>query len=536
MKEKKKHPFRWLWVTPLVILGILGLVVGVIYGCFYDSSIQQVNVKDDMALQEVMNRTIVDSLSMTEEDDKVSIVLDEDDFNQLLHNAYLEMDDQIKTYVKQICVDVNKNVFTFYVSAKVPMFQTRLALETTIVEENGEIVFNITNLKLGRIGGLFDFAKSILSNVVNDNLFNDLFAKAGLNIKSDLANKRFTYNETTLVNDIKLLAGANGDMETFTPFIDTFFDKGLVDFDFENHNGIGVIIDISSLEHNEEYDFCLSEDHLDLDLIKYRDHITTLLNNRTILPTYIDECLSYLIHGYSDVDEGEFKTLIDNDTTIFSEIGINNTKTYIGLDLPVGLKISDSFEQYMSENYANLQHSIENHEKCTLTLVDEKDIDNFLKSSPCIGHATSLYYLDDDGKYVVNFIAITDMYCNIVNDELYFILDISFNGCVTKIILDMSIDSCTNQQFTLKANKILYGVQEIDDHLLEYVFNLMFQAFKKDSTTSINPTAKTITINYSSALQQSGIQALLNLAGTYTINTKLVGDTLEEHGKIILSL
>lgn len=536
MKEKKKHPFRWLWVTPLVIIGILGILVGAVYACFYDNSIQQLNVNNETELEEIVNRSIVDSVTLTEEDEKISITLDEDDLNQLLHNAYLEMDENVKQYIKQIYVDVENNKFTFYVSVSVPMMQTKLGIETTIKEENDEIYFNITNLKLGRIGGLFDFAKTILPNVINDDLFNNLFSQTGLSIKSDITNKRLIYSEDDVISDIKKLAGSNGDMEVFVPFIDTFKTNNLIDLDFENYNGIALLIDIKPLENNELYDFCLSEDHLDLDIMKYREDITKLVNNDVIAATYIDDCLSYLIHGYQDIDEGEFKTLLEANPKLLSSIGINNALTYVGLNLPHGVKISDSFEQYMSENYANLQHSIANNENCTLTLVDEKDIDNFLKSSPCIGYTTSLYYLNENNEYVVNFICITDLYCNIVNDSLYFIIDISFNGCLTKIILDMEILDFTNTEFTLHAKNILYGTKNIEEHLVDYVFDLLNQAFKKDNTTSIDTSNKSITINYSNALIESGIQNLLNAVGQYEIQTKLIGETLQEHGKIILSL
>ena len=211
-KPRKRHTglkvFIWTFLT--IFIFIPAIAIGVVYACFFDAATATIPVKEDYPSSEVFKSTLVDSFDYTKDEHKMRIRLTRDNLNQLLYNAIKDVKASSNGVIQNLFINItDKNyIFVLEVNA-MNIFKTRVILTTELKVNDTEMVFQITDVAVGRIHGLNNILDLVKRFVTLPDL-TEVFANTGLNIKGDLENLKLTYAIEDFTADITKMLSTNG--------------------------------------------------------------------------------------------------------------------------------------------------------------------------------------------------------------------------------------------------------------------------------------------------------------------------------------
>ena len=140
------------------------------------------------------------------------------------------MDNNTKSLVPQAYLEIQNDKYVFVVELNAyGFFKSRLFLTTALIMSDNPkgLMFEVTDVKIARLGGLQGLAFSILHNFVDDAKLNQIFKdNLPLSIESHLFDgngKRYLfYPHESFVKDINGMVNIGGDMAFFKDFLISF--------------------------------------------------------------------------------------------------------------------------------------------------------------------------------------------------------------------------------------------------------------------------------------------------------------------------
>lgn len=486
VKKKKKH--TGLKIFLIVLLVIIVLPIALAYALLYDGNTKQTEVSSDFSITEYANTIMTDSLDFSlDENPRASIRVGDVLFDNLLSLALQKLPSAATSVVKKAYVQIyNNDTYEFYVDLLgYPIFKSRLKLVTTLTQSPNKdtLYLTITDIAIGRLGGLTWVATSFLS----DSLFNDLFKNAGLSIKCDLANKRFSYKVEDLFADIAnfITGDSKLDSEMIINIAKEFSLNKLL-YVHTVDNKLSIDMDLSKIETNSYvnplWDFITLKDGITIDDIVAQ--MKSDLKDGSLSPDH-NACKAYFESKYQNAIEGIED--VKKDPKFFEKAIVNSTK--ISGTPQTGITGSGS-----------LAESIFN---------------KFIRASAIMGEAFLFKYKDKKGDYKINYIAIDNAYVDIYNSHLYIVIKLNINGFRTTMSCISELET-SNDQFQLRFNikEIDYGEIKSTKHLMDTVKKFVHDAFISgtilDGTISVDTDGDNfaIIVNYI-----QGIEAALKQAG-----------------------
>ena len=229
-------------LIPIIVLSTLvGLPIGLVYGCFYSKDrVEDIVYDENFSNEKYLKNIAVNSFESTTTDNSISLNITKEDINNLINQAVLQQSWFPKEYVDQTCISIEDGQYVFTIGAKFKkIFSTVVKLYTKLehreINNKKAFVFNVVNCRIGNLNKLDDLAISIMSNYLSDEDLTNSLKDSGLNINVDLSNKRIVYYENDVINDIvKLTSEApNNDIQLIISILKDFLNNEYIDFDFE---------------------------------------------------------------------------------------------------------------------------------------------------------------------------------------------------------------------------------------------------------------------------------------------------------------
>ncbi|MDD7315991.1 MAG: hypothetical protein PUG55_00940 [Bacillales bacterium] len=517
-------------LIPIIVLSTLvGLPIGLVYGCFYSKDrVEDIVYDENFSNEKYLKNIAVNSFESTTTDHSISLNITKEDINNLINQAVLEQSWFPKEYVDQTCISIEDGQYVFTIGAKFKkIFSTVVKLYTKLehreINNKKAFVFNVVNCRIGNLNKMDDLAISIMSNYLSDEDLTNSLKESGLNINVDLSNKRIVYYEDNLINDIvKLTSEApNNDIQLIISILKDFLNNEYIDFDFEK--SINLKIDLEPFADNK-YGLIDDSKSQNLDLTKYADNVVTLYQNNIIEPDYFRYMFQYFIFGYEKSGDEIKEYVKDKD---FSCVGINNTMLYQG-----DLKYSHrELMDIIGEQETNISDLMSGG---VISFMNETQANEYIAGSGFIGYT---FLLTDYDYTNVNFISIDNFYCNMFRKDDVGYLDIvsgvNFNGYETSVVFELAEDvsSCTNYEMGFKINNIYFGEYIVENELSDYLFKIMSDCLQNDETICVDYETKTIVIDFNQSLTDE-IKNAVSLIGTPKM--RIEGEGIEDNnGRVV---
>jgi len=490
-QPKRRRGKGWL-IFLIIFLIFIVAPIATFFALFYDTTRNTVNINPDADVSEMFSYSLVDSLANTTDpgDERVELVVTQDDLNQLLYAVTSSFDSRVTAFVPQMDVIIDGNNYDFYVNLQLLSFKTRIILKTTISEDDVDqaFVFTINDIVLGRLVGVGQLSFAILSKYVTDQDIEDLF-NGYLSMDVSLKDRTITYPEANLISDIQNLTNAGTDESSrlyFSIFAE-LLEKNILDFNFN--------------------------DRLQAKLI-----LTQLMTN-----SYIDGGYNLDLTSVLDNAASETETLVENGTVDSADNSAIKAKFDELFVANSGIPTSDTPDQimlthlpaiatYSDTDISNFKASADP----TLTYITEAELNGYLANCDLIGNSyiVSAYR---DNISTVRYITVDNFYCNFVSntegDFIYFAIGLNFNGCQTSVVFVTQYDSTASSggsSISMKfvTKQIYYGnvlifdsenassISDSTGNLVSALFNMISTALLDVNTMSIDEDDYSINIEF----------------------------------------
>ena len=411
---------------------------------------------------------VVDSLDYAKQDKAIKFIVTEEDINNLIHSS-IKDNEELNKYLTQLAVDITDDHYIINASGRIYFFETRAKLHATLERkvvvsgsnEEEAYVFTVDKISLGRMNHLKEIIMFFLKTFLNNSTLDAI--TASLKLHSDLQHScLFIYasDMRELLNSA--LASNGGSSAFYFAFINDFLDHHLLDFDFYGNEAFTVSVNMDRLTGNDydtgeyvcydmKYDQTTTYLKIDgedrkLSLDTIRDAIVYLINNSMLEENDVQRMSDYLFHGY----DGSY-----NPSTDLSSIGIYNKYTYPGFNVVNADSLESVLEQGVSsfDGYSDSKNSFE------IVKLNEKTINDFLKTQNVFGIKYFLSRELADGKTKINYIALDNAYLNLYNDKCIITIGLNINGLETFITLVMDEDKTNTDSTKLiyLPNKTYFG-------------------------------------------------------------------------------
>jgi len=505
IKKPKKKRHAW-WRILVAVLVVILIPVGLVYGLLFDPNSKAVQYDETFDVKKFGSNVIIDGFSYTKDEKVFAIRLSELELNSLLHSALGQMPDVAKQFVPAAyCeIDSDNNIYDFYVEGVVPMFKTRACLSTSLEDCGDYFKFVIKDVTVGRVGGL----QWVIKKYVPANAFDEYFLKTGLSFQFDMENLCIKYNKSDMMADMTKMMGGISSDNLFVTMFDEFLSMNLIQVgsgksDTEKYLGLGV--NLSPLAENENY---VKEDETVL-----HKAITSLLDKSYIKEEIIGD-------NESIVDSTSFSNAVQEHIDNLPEMQMVKAAygtTY--LQESASTKVDDG-GPFKAEAHIDYVDPLESYVDGG-TRVTVEQLNNFLASTGIIGKTTG-FYNKDSKKFA--YVTINDMYANMYEGHLDFVVTLCLNGLDIYIILPTTVQGGTgdvNYKVVLEIGELMLGTMKVTTHALQsqLMADYLVGALSTgDGLLEISDDCRTITLNFETAYKQ-GMAQFPELA-TYTNVTK----------------
>lgn len=527
-KKPKKHRHIFMWVSLSLTFAIVVAPIALIYGLFYDGERHPINRRENFITETFMRQKTVSSLDNTEKTGKMSFTITSDDLNQMVISGLDLIHDtspRVGKFLTGLSLETTNSGYNFVADIDIkPIFKTRIRLCTDIKETKLDgkdaVIFSVSNIKVGRVGGIQNGLKRALPGVINDDLVGKVIQNIGFSLVSDMANDRIYYLKESLYNDItNIIKPTEGIYERM--LLQFFKDKSF-DVSFTK-DGVDSYIDLSKYSPNDEYLTPDKEQYFDFkDLNK---KAASLITAGIFNPENASDLIVFLIKGYERVKD-EFKEIVK--VKDLSSIGIDDPTQYDGV-----------VEKYEKDLYTNIKEQITPEGVATkkIGLITEELLNETLQSSSMIGTSYLFDGYNENGNYKINTFVVNNFYANILEDGIKFVIGISANGYPTHICLKATfVESNPEFEIYFKVNKedIYFGEKPIGDEFADQVFAIFADALKTDETVTFDPTNSEFVVHYGKSVEDSFTGAATAIYSVGTPSVELEGSSLEDDGVVNL--
>ena len=477
MSEVKKNKSVVRKLIPLfIILGLLVLFIAppvVLVGMLYDGR-TNTTTYEETTVEEIGSKAFIRGLNNISDDGKLAVAINKNDINGVIAKVLKEQTN-LKG-VNNIYVIAKEDSAVVFLEAGFGPLKTRVSITTTFDVSGERFALAIKQFKIGMIAVKRDNAMKALELIgvkVQDNMNLDKFVL-------DIKKWEISIEKEVLYNTLKQGSGQNSFVGSF---FDMVIDNELISFDAGGFNVIDMTIDLEKL-HNNQY-LTNDDDHLlvnkpsspyatlGVDEIKAEiDSKMSKLISYAPVEDY-DDLFKFLFTGYANSPEAiqnKIATFDNLHHDVMEEIGIPNFAEY--------KSYGDTIKENAGSILGNLnaQVSYESIDSKKLCKLNEKDINNYLRGQGALGFGDVVYRKSDNMKPTdYAFFLIDNLYCNIVDNKIYFVIGLNINGYETNLVLALSQDNSvsTDPNKTYFTIDNIYFGQVDGQSLLDILFPIL---------------------------------------------------------------
>ena len=509
--------------------------IATVYGFFYENSKNPIEYNDGFDANTFFLDTFANSVENTANDHKIKIEVTEQTLNDFLYSMIGQIDGFPKKTINQVYVQIKDGKYTFNIGVYAgKLFSTKIKIATKLnFIENGEgnkcFEFGIDNIKIARAGHLESLGFEVASTLISDDTINDALSDSGIHMKVSLADKKIIYSEADLVKDISKNLGKGGDNDTdlLINVLEGFLEKGYVDCNFEDSIQVYANLEpFAKLDDSSKELFDVSKEGA-VNFTPFVEALPQLAADGIIDSDHYNQVFKYLSYGYNKVDDETKAYVIDKN---FANLGIYENgytnQTYPGIVNNDNNKLKD----VVLEQTADLSTL---HEGSIVSFMTEEQANKYIGGCGFVGYS---YLLTNTDKTDVNYIAIDNFYCNLFrnsNNEGCFplVAGLNFNGYETRIGFDLVEDPslCVGYKMGFKVKDIYFGEYTTSNVLSDFLFKLMADNLTDDPTLQIDYAAKTISVDFTDALQQSTKDYVESIG---VPQMQILGNGIEDNGQV----
>ncbi len=522
-QNKKSHG----WIIALIIIAlIIILPIAFVFIFFFDNSSKELNLKKDWDNTLSLERIAIDSFDNTKEDKKINFKLDEQDLNELIYKNVGDAlkNTQAEQFIRQAYVTIENDQYIFSIEAQAFGFQTKLSMYTTLssqaVEGDTILTFAINDIQVGRMNNVLSFGRDILTSFITDQQVESIFAEAGFNLKVSLSDTKITYSVVQLSKDVKSIIIQNfNEGDFYYALMSDIIKYELIGFEFNANKAAEVFVNLSKLQTNLNY---MEENHLEpYNPSDDRDKVVQLVNDGIIDTTHAIAVMEYITRGY----DYDFLTSSDKEyikSKDFSSIGITDNENYKGHiavdESSVASSIAGTFDAtaFTSPTYQRAAY------------VSEEVINNVLRGTSALGY-TFLLGRKVDSSWKLNFLAVNDLYCNIVDNAMYLVFDVNINGYNISLIIVTEKDTTyvDGLEIKLATKNIFLGECDVSEELENKFISLMADILSSENNwIKLDANSRVFTIDLTSSIP-SAYSSLLSLCDS---KVEFSGENISDNG------
>lgn len=522
-KKKKGMPgfFKFLIIFISVIVGLALIIVLVAFICFYDNSHKDVPVKADYETSEVFNEVMVDSLDNAKTNHKIEFALAESQLNQIIYNAFKDKE-EARQYLKNFYVEVNDGTFDFVLEVQAINFvKTKLTLSTSLSVTEDMMLFNVTNVRVGKINKMQGLVP-VITQFVSMPDFNAALSSAGLHMELDIQKLVIKYKLSDFYNDILALLG-DGDSDYMSIFKEIIAQESLRTISSTGKNLFALDVDLAELVVNESTveiaGYQTPAGYFDEITAQIMNDVKTLLNSSVINENDATTVANYFLGGDELLSDNE-KTVIENykSNTTFSSYASSRYDYTADPNESLKANVSEQIISQMPSSSINIR-------------IDTNDLDNMFSSSTALGKYT--LFLRDKNKgtneskdYKINYVNIDRISVAFKNTNMFIILSVNFNGQTGNITL-----KCTKQSgdagfgvLKLNISDLFLGNIAVSEETKQSFIGLISSAMGSDSFDDLFTidSNNVMTLNLKNTLDENGVLEILGYQTSFAFsaNTK----------------
>lgn len=557
--KKKRH--LGLWITLIVIFVIIILPIGLVFAFFFDPShtaSEDLGVDTSGNTKPFTENLVVDLFDDTDNaqmKNSLSLSIGESDINQLLYDNLLsKMDSNTRSFVPQAYLTIENEEYVFTVELNAyGFFKSKLQLYTSLlITDNPKgLMFELKNLKLGRLGGIQNIALKLLGNGFDDAKLTSLLKQnLPLNIESHIfkeeGGRRYLfYPHQNFINDISGMMDIGGEAAFFKDFIIDMFDKQKFTFDFYQDKAIHGLMSLQEFHDNSTYgsynDYVI-DFGMKTELNKY---LPTLLKEGKINDSNLETFAKFFSFGYAQLSAAQ-KATIDSAAFLPTTLG-KSVAEYAAereakfalkgkaLDEVTGMESVVSNQVSEALTTARIAEIVANNGgKVVDAKVKESELHDVLKTNEIIGSGKTFYRQQKDGSYKVAYVYVDNLYVNMVNNNIYFVVGLNINGYEVSMVLSSILQSGGNGKiyFKLDGGNTYLGNYKISSSLFNSFANLLGQVM--DGSTgwfSYDKNTNRFIVNFAAAVNDN--EKIKLLKANYLdidIGISVVGTSISEDG------
>ena len=562
-KKKKRH--IGLWVTLIVIFVIVILPIGLVFAFFFDpthTTNEQLGVKTSGAGDEdIAKRLVFDMFDYTDDDsmnNSLTISINEQEVNQALYDNLLStLDENTRSVVPQAYLDVGEDNYTFVVELNAfGFFKTRVKLITSLeMSDNPKgLRFNVDDLKIGRLGRFDDIGFSFLKNNVSDaDITKTLNENLPITLESHLFEAKDThylfYSHDNFVADMNRMINIDS-MSFVKDFLIDMVSQRKFTFDFYKDKGVHGLMSLQDFHDNATYG---SYNDYVIDFgakAVLNQYLPTLLKNGNVDNSTIDTVSRFISYGYNQLSASE-KATIDGASYLPTVLGKSIADYTAERETKFATKGAALADVKPIENIVSDQvSSALTPARCAEILannggnvvdasVNEIQLHDVLKTNDLIGYGKILYRQKDDGSYKFSYISVDNLYVNIVNNNIYFVVGVNINGYEVSMILTSIIQSGGEGKmyFKLDGDNTYFGNYRIPLGLFNSFTSLLGDAISSSSWFSYDKTNNRFVVDFSAAVNDNDqIKFLKDNGLKIDIGISAVGSKISDNGYLSISV
>ena len=497
-EEPKKRHHGWV-VALIIILLIIALPIACLYIFIYDaSSAREAPEYDlDTALKQKSVLAIDEKRANS---DLIDASFDENDFRGILAKALEKKEGEgekenkngLSNYLSGVDVRIEDNRFSFetYIANLPVNFKTKLTITADFKQADDDYVFNIVDLKIGKIStGTSAFG--IAAKYINDDSINEAFANEGVHVTCKLGEGAIYYPKANLEKDVLdfLKKGFGDDDNLYTAVLNEFLDLNIFTVKMKD-NALTAEFNVESIKDNKDY--LTPSKNITLttnDFASYRDKTMTLINAEgsgfDAAYPYSSYVMEYLIRGYDGVSEETQKYIKDKDFSALESPKIIDVAAYKGKGaeiIPANIDLQTLLDSKATEFIAGG------------VKVTETELNAMFQNTPLIGKTFMTTALFGD-KYKGSFATVNNFYSNITDEKISFVFTVNIGGAEIPFVLNFKdAKNTTDAVITLKKDEFYIGDKIVSDDLSETLFDTLADTLENEEWIAADTEAETIKI------------------------------------------
>lgn len=460
-----------LWII-LGLLIVLALPPTILVVMAYDGR-KNVTEYEPTSMEKVGSRSFLKGLNSISDDGLLQVGITRQDINGVMLDASKALTDKVEGLDNLYVLTEGENAIV-YLEAHVQNFHTRISITTGLTVDDNYFMMDIKDFKLGSLALKKDLALKAL-----DFFHIDLekFSQDVQGFKIDLKNWRITIDKNQFVNALKTGSGQDDFVSKIFKLVE---DNHLITFDTKSEHLIDMNIDLSKLKNNPY--LTNDDDHLiinkpssiyaNIGVDEIKAEIGGKLDKIAphISSDKLNTVFQFLFKGYDYCDDSTknfMENFEANHTDILKGIGIYDVTKYTSYMK----EIDENSGSLLGNAKAQVSYAAMGSSKvCQLF---EKDINNYIRNLGILGHGDVVSFgTGENTNY--GFFVVDNFYCNIIDNELYFVVGLNINGYETNVVLHLEqadVPSQPSKTF-FKIDTINFG--EVDaSSLLNTVLDIL---------------------------------------------------------------